>query len=101
MYRHTFSNGHSSYPLGDPEAYHFSSHKYVNYESCMLQIITYLNRFQPRTQPALRRRRHMIVRLILTFLAFTSILLFLFPSLRSSLLPILSLGLYSATEEFQ
>jgi mannan polymerase II complex ANP1 subunit len=43
----------------------------------------------------------MIVRSILIFLAFTSILLFLFPSLRSSLLPIISLGLYSATEEFQ
>lgn len=101
MYRHNFSNGHSSYPLGDPEAYHFSSHKYVSYESCRHRILTYLNRFQPRTQPALRRRRHMIVRSILIFLAFTSILLFLFPSLRSSLLPIISLGLYSATEEFQ
>jgi mannan polymerase II complex ANP1 subunit len=43
----------------------------------------------------------MFMRLILLFFAFTAILMLIFPSLRNGLLPILSLGLYSASEEFQ
>ena len=59
------------------------------------------SRFQPRSQPALRRRRQLILRLGLVTAIFIVILLFVFPSLRTGLIPALSLGLFSASEDFQ
>ncbi|KAJ5670402.1 uncharacterized protein N7477_005765 [Penicillium maclennaniae] len=56
---------------------------------------------QPRSQPALRRRRQLFQRLI--FLGGISLLLFIFifPSWRAAILPTLSLGLFHGTEDLQ
>lgn len=65
----------------------------------MLTLIS--NRFQPRSQPALRRRRQLLIRLALVgSLLFAGVLLF-FPSLRAAALPALSLGLFAGHEELQ
>src|ERR1700710_1185251 len=57
-------------------------------------------RFQPRSQqPALRRRRNLLLRLLLLSTAGLALLFFIFPSFRSSILPIISLGLFSSTTE--
>lgn len=58
-------------------------------------------RFQPRSQPALRRRRQLLIRLALIGLLSILFAVFFFPSLRSVIIPTLSLGLLSAVEEFQ
>ncbi len=60
------------------------------------------DRFQSaRSQPAMRRRRALLVRLA-TVAGVSLILIFLFfPSFRSAILPTLSLGLWSSVEEFQ
>ncbi|KAE8380144.1 Anp1-domain-containing protein [Aspergillus bertholletiae] len=57
--------------------------------------------FQPRSQPALRRRRQLIQRLFL--IGGVSLLLFvlIFPSWRTTILPVVSLGLLSSTEDLQ
>ncbi|KAJ5488747.1 Mannan polymerase II complex ANP1 subunit [Penicillium diatomitis] len=57
------------------------------------------NRFQPRPQPAFRRRRQLFHRLLL--LGGISFLLFLliFPSWRAAILPAISLGLVNHSEE--
>ncbi|KAJ5811628.1 hypothetical protein N7474_007929 [Penicillium riverlandense] len=59
------------------------------------------NRFQPRSQPALRRRRQLFQRLCLlggvTFL----ITILIFPTWRVAVLPTLSLGLLSSFEDLQ
>lgn len=60
-----------------------------------------MHRFQPRSQPALRRRRNLIIRLLLVILGFFAVILFFSPSLRSGILAFLSLGLFSASEDFQ
>ncbi|KAK5164734.1 Mannan polymerase II complex anp1 subunit [Oleoguttula sp. CCFEE 6159] len=58
--------------------------------------------FQPsRSQPAIRRRRQLLVRLALAGSTFFFALLFFFPSFRSSVVPAISLGLFSSTEDFQ
>ena len=58
-------------------------------------------RFQVRSQPAMRRRRQLLIRL--TAIAGTSIclILLLFPSLRSAIIPALSLGIFSRKQDFQ
>ncbi|KAJ5812842.1 Anp1 [Penicillium robsamsonii] len=76
MNRHVLEKGHSAYPRGS--AFSISP-----------------NRFQPRSQPALRRRRQLVQRLCL--LGGVSLVLFLliFPSWRAAILPSISLGLLS------
>ncbi|OQD91118.1 hypothetical protein PENANT_c001G07737 [Penicillium antarcticum] len=80
MNRHVLEKGHSAYPIGS--AFSISP-----------------NKFQPRSQPALRRRRQLFQRLCL--LAGVSLVLFLliFPSWRAAILPTISLGLLSSTED--
>ena len=58
-------------------------------------------RFQPKLQPAVRRRRRLMIRLALVAGVSFCFLLFLFPSLRPELLPAVSLGLLSSSEHFQ
>ncbi|KAL4807682.1 Anp1-domain-containing protein [Aspergillus unguis] len=58
-------------------------------------------RFQPRSQPALRRRRQLIQRICLIGGVSIFLLILIFPSWRASLLPALSLGLYSASDHLQ
>jgi mannan polymerase II complex ANP1 subunit len=60
-----------------------------------------MSRFQPRSQPALRRRRSLLLKLLLLASSAFVVFFFVFPSFRSSLLPIISLGFYSASEELQ
>ncbi|KAK8219187.1 Mannan polymerase II complex anp1 subunit [Zalaria obscura] len=85
MNRHAYSNGHTgAYPLGGRGSFSIQPHK-----------------FQPRSQPALRRRRQLLIRLALVgSLLFAGVLLF-FPSLRAAALPALSLGLFAGHEELQ
>ena len=52
-----------------------------------------IDRFQPRSQPALRRRRQLLLRLAIAGSLTLFFVLFFFPSLRAILLPALSLGL--------
>lgn len=59
------------------------------------------NRFQPRSQPALRRRRQLLIRLGLLGAVIFFAVLFFFPSIRSGIIPALSLGLLSSAEDFQ
>ncbi|KAL9122699.1 MAG: hypothetical protein Q9187_000755 [Circinaria calcarea] len=79
-----YANGQQAYPMGGSGGLSISPHK-----------------FQPRSQPALRRRRQLLLRL--TTIGGVSIILILlfFPHLRSILLPTLSLGLISGAEHFQ
>ncbi|KAI9800298.1 MAG: Mannan polymerase II complex anp1 subunit [Piccolia ochrophora] len=78
-----YSNG-NAYPLGGTGSFSISPH-----------------RFQPRSQPALRRRRQLVLRLALVGSLSLCFILLLFPSSRSALLPALSLGLVSSVEDFQ
>ncbi|KAJ5526986.1 hypothetical protein N7513_011145 [Penicillium frequentans] len=54
----------------------------------------FLNGFQPRSQPALRRRRQLFQRLILLGGVSLLLVIFIFPSWRAAILPALSLGLF-------
>ncbi|KAF2428991.1 aminonitrophenyl propanediol resistance protein [Tothia fuscella] len=84
MHRTGYSNGNVEYNLGGSGAYNFSQHK-----------------FQPRSQPALRRRRNLIIRLSLIIIGCFAIFLFFSPSLRAGILGVLSLGLFTASEDSQ
>ncbi|KAH8429584.1 Mannan polymerase II complex anp1 subunit [Aspergillus melleus] len=80
---HAFANGYAAYPRGQQGGtFSISPH-----------------RFQPRPQPALRRRRQLIHRLC--FLGGISIflLVLIFPSWRAALLPAFSLGLVSSSDD--
>ncbi|PYH91724.1 Anp1-domain-containing protein [Aspergillus ellipticus CBS 707.79] len=57
--------------------------------------------FQPRPQPAMRRRRQLIQRLCLLGGIATLLLVLIFPSLRAAFLPVVSLGLASSVEDLQ
>ncbi|KAB8270579.1 Anp1-domain-containing protein [Aspergillus minisclerotigenes] len=57
--------------------------------------------FQPRSQPALRRRRQLIQRLFLIGGVSLLLLVLIFPSWRATILPVVSLGLLSSTEDLQ
>jgi len=58
-----------------------------------------VTRFQPRSQPALRRRRQLLIRLALAGSASLFLILIFFPSLRGALLTTFSLGLFSEVTE--
>ncbi|KAH7089009.1 Anp1-domain-containing protein [Paraphoma chrysanthemicola] len=66
MHRHAFSNG--AYPSQGGSTFSIQPHK-----------------FQPRSQPALRRRRQLIQRLLLAGSIFFTALFFFFPDLRPNL----------------
>ncbi|KAI9815368.1 MAG: Mannan polymerase II complex anp1 subunit [Thelocarpon impressellum] len=86
MARHqatAFSNGHA-YPMSGGGTYSISPY-----------------RFQPRSQPAFRKRRQLLLRLLLFGSLATFLGLLFFPSLRSSIIPTLSLGLLSSAGDFQ
>ena len=110
MHRHAYLNGHAAYPLGGSGTFSIQPHKYALTIPCirgdqgskLAFMLTYIldSRFQPRSQPALRRRRQLIIRLGFVTAIFIIILLFVFPSLRTGLIPTLSLGLFSASEDF-
>ncbi|OJJ66875.1 hypothetical protein ASPBRDRAFT_59311 [Aspergillus brasiliensis CBS 101740] len=55
--------------------------------------------FQPRPQPALRRRRQLLQRLCLIAAVSTLLLILIFPSFRAFFLPAVSLGLVSSVED--
>ncbi|GCB27554.1 mannan polymerase II complex ANP1 subunit [Aspergillus awamori] len=57
--------------------------------------------FQPRPQPALRRRRQLLQRLCLIAAISTLLLILIFPSFRALFLPAVSLGLVSSAEDLQ
>ena len=59
------------------------------------------SRFQPKSQHALRQRRQMIIRLAMTGGVALFLLLLFIPSLRSAIIPTLSLGLLSTGERIQ
>lgn len=111
MHRSAYSNGNAAYPLGDSGAYNFSQHKYVNAVDSVAQPPwsededTFSNnivyRFQPRSQPAVRRRRQLILKLSLAALACLSLLFIFSPNARAGVLGTVSLGLYSAVEDSQ
>ncbi|EFR02430.1 mannan polymerase II complex ANP1 subunit [Nannizzia gypsea CBS 118893] len=85
MNRHpAFANGYTAAPKRESGTFSISPH-----------------RFQPRSQPALRRRRALLQRLIIVAVLSTGLLLFLFPSWRPSLLGAASLGLFAASDDFQ
>ncbi|KAH8155389.1 uncharacterized protein LAJ45_00399 [Morchella importuna] len=73
---HAYSNGHASYGPGPSNTFSISPH-----------------RFQPRTQPALRWRRQIIIKICLMAGISAVILLLIFPSFRLILLP--SIGMSS------
>ncbi|KAI9930356.1 Mannan polymerase II complex anp1 subunit [Aspergillus wentii] len=78
---HAFVNGYSAYPRGQST---FSISP---------------NRFQPRSQPALRRRRQLLQRLFLIGGISLLLLVLIFPSWRAAILPTLSLGLLSSSDD--
>ncbi|KAF1347874.1 Anp1-domain-containing protein [Delphinella strobiligena] len=85
MNRHAYSNGNSgAYPLGGRGAFSIQPHK-----------------FSPRSQPALRRRRQLLIRLALVASLTLGLIFLFFPGLRSAVLPALSLGLFSGSQELQ
>ena len=98
MHRHAYSNGHAAYPLGS-STFSLQPHKCAPPPWSMLSLT--LARFQPRSHVALRRRRQLILRLSLAAMLFVAVVLFVFPNLRRGLLSALSLGLFSASEDFQ
>ncbi|KAJ5558909.1 hypothetical protein N7461_002881 [Penicillium sp. DV-2018c] len=77
MNRHVLEKGHSAYLGGS--AFSISP-----------------NRFQPRSQPAFRRRRQLFQRLCLLAGVSFVLLVLIFPSWRVAVLPTLSLGLLSS-----
>ncbi|KAB8233813.1 Anp1-domain-containing protein [Aspergillus alliaceus] len=81
---HAFTNGYAAYPRGQGSTFSISPH-----------------RFQPRSQPALRRRRQLIQRLFLIGGVSLLLLVLIFPSWRAAILPVVSLGLLSSTEDLQ
>jgi mannan polymerase II complex ANP1 subunit len=60
-----------------------------------------LNRFAPRSQPALQRRRRTFIRLGIIAFIFLSLFLLLFPDFRAAVIPALSLGLFGGEERIQ
>ncbi|TKX24286.1 mannan polymerase II complex ANP1 subunit-like protein 1 [Elsinoe australis] len=74
-----YSNG-GAYPLG--KVFSIQPHK-----------------FQPRSQPALRRRRQLIYRLALVSSLFMTAVFFFFPSARPAFIPPAGLGLFSSTPQ--
>lgn len=77
-------NGQKSFPLGVGSTFSIQPHK-----------------FQPRTPPALRRRRQLIIRLaIVAAILFFTFCLFS-SSFRAGIIPAVSLGLFSGSEDFQ
>ncbi|KAJ9193405.1 CAZyme family GT62 [Paecilomyces variotii] len=59
------------------------------------------HRFQPRSQPALRRRKQLIQRLCIIGGISLVCLILIFPSWRAAFLPAVSLGLLSSAEDVQ
>lgn len=59
------------------------------------------SRFQPHSHSAQRRRRNLFIRLVGLTLLGLLVLLLVFPSLRYTLLPAISLGLFSGSPDFQ
>ncbi|OJD36513.1 mannan polymerase ii complex anp1 subunit [Diplodia corticola] len=84
MHRHGFANGYAGYSTGGQQTFHIEPHK-----------------FQPRSTPAQRRRRSLFIRIgLLSAVVVTS--LFLFSSgFRAAVGPVLTLGLFSASPDFQ
>ncbi|KAG8627734.1 hypothetical protein KVT40_003607 [Elsinoe batatas] len=74
-----YSNG-GAYPVG--KAFSIQPHK-----------------FQPRSQPALRRRKQLIFRLALGFSLFMTAVFFFYPSARPAFIPAVGLGLFTTTPQ--
>ncbi|KAL4878899.1 Anp1-domain-containing protein [Aspergillus karnatakaensis] len=66
-----------------------------------LMLTAVPSRFQPRSQPALRRRRQLLHRIILIGGVSLFLLVLIFPSWRASILPALSFGLLSSSAHLQ
>ncbi|KAL2829276.1 Anp1-domain-containing protein [Aspergillus cavernicola] len=67
----------------------------------MRQIESASERFQPRPQPAFRRRRQLLQRLCVIGGVSFFLVVLIFPSWRASILPALSLGLLSSADHLQ
>ncbi|KAL3478614.1 Anp1-domain-containing protein [Aspergillus californicus] len=84
QWHHALANGYTAYPRGQGGTFSISPH-----------------RFQPRPQPALRRRRQLLQRLCVIAGVSFFLLILIFPSWRASVLPVLSFGLLSSTDHLQ
>lgn len=74
----------------------------VRHEEIASDMIPFLeSRFQPRSQPALRRRKQLIQRFGIIGGISLICLIFIFPSWRAAVLPTVSLGLLSSADDFQ
>ncbi|KAJ6036665.1 hypothetical protein N7540_000944 [Penicillium herquei] len=104
MNRHpAYPKGYSAYPRGS-SAFSISPNRCVASlikEAARSPSPVHLASFQPRSQPAFRRRRQLFQRLIL--LGGISLLLavFIFPSWRAAILPAISLGLLHPSQDLQ
>ncbi|PYI21106.1 Anp1-domain-containing protein [Aspergillus violaceofuscus CBS 115571] len=70
-------------------------------DALLQKVMRQFSSFQPRAQPALRRRRQLFQRLCLLCGVSLLLLVLIFPSLRASLLPVVSLGLLHTYEDLQ
>ena len=101
--RHTASAYSNGYPRAKSETYSISPHRCGTQFICWSVNIadrTVLNRFHPRNSPpAVRRRRQLTIRLAIAVAVGLLVGIFIWPG--TSILPVLSLGLLSLSEDFQ
>ncbi|KAG2416859.1 mannan polymerase II complex ANP1 subunit [Aspergillus terreus] len=83
-HHHALVNGYTAYPRGQGGTFSISPH-----------------RFQPRSQPALRRRRQLFQRLCFIGGISIFLLVLIFPSWRAAIIPSFSLGLLSSSADLQ
>ena len=111
MNRHSaYVNGQKGYSPRESGSLSISPHRYVSVahssygrgvqgvDGLATDKAFITHRFQPRSQPALRRRRQLLLRLALAGCASLLCLLLFSSSMRSSFLTILTLGLWSGSD---
>ena len=110
---HAYPNGQKAYPMGGSGGLSISTRRYEKVASSQrtryrqprwhgeADVSCIVPRFQPKSQPALRRRRQLLLRLAIAGSTSLLLMLLFFPSLRAVVLPTLSLGMLSSVEHFQ
>lgn len=78
-----------------------STHAPFDISPCLLRLHVRTSRFAPRSQPAMRRRRQLMLRLALIGSFVLAAIFLFFPSTRQAVLPALSLGLFSGSQQLQ
>lgn len=108
---HAFANGYSAYPAGHGSTFSISPHRYVvsGPPEALFQVVAtcsvssadicFPTRFQPRPQPAFRRRKRLLQRLCILGGASLLLWILVFPSWRAAVLPTLSFGLVSSADD--